>query len=166
MTAFATARPVPRWADRAAHLISLVVLPSGLWRLALAAGLSMGLSDADTAGLPGSQSIAIVALSLVSEGVALLTLGLVKPWGERFPGWMPRLAGRPVPAGPVVALAGTGAVALQLIVAFAFRRPGVPGLDFSGAGWEALFYACYAPLLLWAPLTAAVTIAYARRRLG
>jgi hypothetical protein len=166
MTALAATRPVPRWADRAAHLVSLVVLPSGLWRIALAAGASMGLSDADTAGLPGAQSIAIVALSLVCEGVALLTLGLVKPWGERFPGWIPRLGGRTIPAWPVVVIAGAGTVALQLIVAFAFRHPGVPGLDFSGAGWKALFYACYAPLLLWAPLTAAVTIAYGRRRLG
>lgn len=166
MTALATDRPVPRWADRAAHLVSLVVLPAGLWRVALAAGLSMGFSDADTAGLPGAQSLAIVALSLVSEGVALLTLGLVKPWGERFPRWVPRLAGRRIPPAPVVAVAATGAVALQLIVAFAFRNPGVPGLGFSSTAWEVLFYACYAPLLLWAPLTAAVTIAYARRRLG
>ena len=166
MTALATDRPVPRWADRAAHLVSLVVLPAGLWRVALACGLSMGFSDADTAGLPGAQSLAIVALSLVSEGVALLTLGLVKPWGERFPRWIPRLAGRPIPPRPVVAAAATGAVALQLIVAFAFRNPGVPGLDFSTTAWEVLFYACYAPLALWAPLTAAVTIAYARRRLG
>ena len=166
MNALATDRPVPRWADRAAHLVSLVVLPAGLWRIALAAGLSMGFSDTETTGLPGTQSVAIVALSLVSEGVALLTLGLVKPWGERFPRWIPRLAGRPIPAKPVVAVAGTGALALQLIVAFAFRDPGVPGFDFSGAGWKALFYVCYAPLALWAPLTAAVTIAYARRRLG
>jgi hypothetical protein len=166
MTALATDRPVPRWADRAAHLVSLVVLPAGLWRVALAAGASMGFSDTDTAGLPGAQSIAIVALSLVSEGVALLTLGLVRPWGERFPHWIPRVGGRPIPPRPVVAVAAAGAVALQVIVAFAFRNPGVPGLRFSGAGWEALFYACYAPLLLWAPLVGAVTVAYHRRRLG
>jgi hypothetical protein len=166
MTALAPTRPVPRWADRAAHLVSLVVLPSGLWRLGLAAGLSMGLGDADTAGLPGTQSLYIVALSVVSEGVALLTLGLVKPWGERVPAWIPWIGGRRIAPQPVVAVAAGGAVALQLIVAFAFRHPGVPGLHFSSPAWEALFYACYAPLLLWAPLTGAVTVAYARRRLG
>ena len=27
----------------------------------------------------------------------VLTIGLIRPWGVRFPRWMPRLAGRPVP---------------------------------------------------------------------
>jgi hypothetical protein len=28
---------------------------------------------------------------------AVLTIGLIRPWGEVFPRWMPGLAGRPVP---------------------------------------------------------------------
>jgi hypothetical protein len=152
-----TLTPVPAWATRAAHLVSLVVLPSGLWRLAVAAGLDLGMSAADTAGLPGWESLYIASLSIVTEGLALLTLGLVKPWGER-------IRGRPIPARPVVAVALTAAVALQFIWGFAFRNPGMPGITFSSTGWEVLFYACYCPLLLWAPLLAAVTLAYYRRR--
>jgi hypothetical protein len=159
-----TVRPVPAWATVAAHLVSLVVLPSGLWRLAVAAGFDLGMSAHDTAGLPGWQSISIASLSFITEGVALLTLGLVKPWGERVPRWIPALGGRRIPPRPVVAVAMSGAVALQLIWTFAFRNPDMPGMTFSSTGWEVLFYACYCPLLLWAPLLAAVTLAYSRRR--
>jgi hypothetical protein len=157
-------RPVPRWATRAAHLVALVVLPSGLWRLGIAAGFSMGLSEADTAGLPGAQSVYIASLTVVSEAAALLTLGLVKPWGERVPAWLPLVGGWRVPPGPVVAVAMTGALALQLIWTYAFRDPAVSGIAFSSTGWKVLFYASYLPLLLWAPLLAAVTFAYYRRR--
>jgi len=157
-------RPVPVWANRAAHLVSIVVLPSGLWRLGIAAGFSMGLADADNAGLPGWQSLAIASLTIVAELTALLTLGLVKPWGERVPRWMPLIGGRWIPPGPVVAVAATGALALQVIWAYAFRDPELSGLTFTSTGWELLFMAAYYPLLLWAPLVAAVTVAYYRRR--
>jgi hypothetical protein len=36
---------VPRWAYRLAHLIPLLTLPSGLWRLGLAAGSSMDMLE-------------------------------------------------------------------------------------------------------------------------
>jgi hypothetical protein len=124
----------------------------------------MGLSEADTAGLPGPQSIAIVLISLISEATALLTLGLVKPWGERVPAWVPVIGGRPIPPRPVVAVAATGALLLQLIWSFALRHPTLPGLEFTSSGWRALCMACYLPALLWAPLLAAVTYAYHRRR--
>jgi hypothetical protein len=159
-----TARSVPLWATRAAHLVSLVVLPSSLWRVATAAGLDMGLDAHETAGLPGWESLWLVALSLLTEGLALLTLGLVRPWGERVPARVPLIGGRTIPPRPVVAAASLGALLLALIWGFAFRDPTMPGLTFTSAGWEVLFYACYVPLLLWAPLLAAVTVAYHRRR--
>jgi hypothetical protein len=159
-----TARTVPLWATRAAHLVSFVVLPSGLWRVAVAAGLDMGMDVHETTGLPGWESLWLITLSLLTEGVALLTLGLVKPWGERVPDRFPLIGGRPVPARPVVVTAAFGAVLLALIWGFAFRDPSMPGLQFGQTGWEILFYACYLPLLLWAPLLAAVTFAYYQRR--
>ena len=104
-------------------------------------------------------------LSLVLEGLALLTLGLVRPWGERVPAWFPRIGGRRIPRMAVVVPAALGAIALALIWGYAFRDfPSPPDMQFSHDGWQVLLVACYAPLVLWAPLLAAVTYAYWRRR--
>ncbi|KAB1909939.1 hypothetical protein [Micromonospora sp. AMSO31t] len=154
------ARRAPGWAVRAAHLIPLLVLPSGLWRIALVAGLPIG-SPVDPG--PG-ESVYIVSLSLVSEGLALLSLGLVRPWGEVFPGWLPLVGGRRVPPPFAVTVATTGAVALTLI--WAYAAWGLPAngndLNFTPAGF-ALLLACYAPLLLWGPLLLALAWSYHRR---
>lgn len=40
--------PPPRWAVRAAHATALVTLPSGIWRLLLAAGVTAGYTELDT----------------------------------------------------------------------------------------------------------------------
>ncbi|MFI2713103.1 hypothetical protein ACH495_23565 [Micromonospora sp. NPDC018662] len=161
-------RPPPRWAVRAAHLIPLVVLPSGLWRIALVAGLPIGAVVAGVPIRPGvGESLYIVALSLVSEGLALLALGLVRPWGEVFPGWLPRVGGRRVPPPFAVTVATAGAVALTLIWGYAMWGALVNGNDLGlPAGGFALLVVCYAPLVLWGPLLLAVTWAYHRRRSG
>lgn len=148
-----TRTPPPRWAVRAAHLVSLVVLPSALWRLPLVFGFSMGaLEHGAPVEIPAGESVYILCLSLLTEAAALATLGLVRPWGERFP---PRL---------VLGLATFGVVSLASIWGFAFRNfPDIDGLEFSHDGWHLLLVACYMPLLLWAPLLAAVTYDYYRR---
>ena len=58
---FATARGAPRWALVAAHLVPLVALPSGLWRIFVAAGASLGTRDEErrstcTAGRASTSS--------------------------------------------------------------------------------------------------------------
>ena len=98
-------------------------------------------------------------LTLVSEGVALLSLGLVRPWGEMVPRWIALIGGRRLPPGGVTALATAGAAALTAIWTFAAVKfvshtiAGPPGRGFlfAGGGWEALLIACYLPLLLWGP---------------
>ncbi len=92
-----TSTPPPRWAVRAAHLCALVTLPTGLWRLLLATGHQAGYTDAgyaamDFSGWGGAGYV--IGLSLISEVVALLALGLVRPWGAR---WSP--AGFPCSVG-------------------------------------------------------------------
>ena len=153
-------RPAPAWAVRVAHLIPLVVLPAGLWRIALVAGLPIG-----TPVDPGpGESVYIVSLSLVSEGLALLALGLVRPWGEVFPGWLPLVGGRRVPPRFAVTAATAGAVALTLIWGYAAWGVPVHGNDlgFTAPGFT-LLVACYAPLLLWGPLLLTLTWSYHRR---
>ena len=75
------------------------------------------------------------------------------------------IGGRRLPPMAVVAPAAVGALMLQVIWAFAFRDfPQFDSMEFSSDGWKALMIGCYLPLLLWAPLLAAVTFAYYRRR--
>ncbi|MBO0775064.1 MAG: hypothetical protein J2P34_02020 [Actinobacteria bacterium] len=170
-------RPPPRWAVRSAHLITLLVLPSGLWRVGVALGFPMGIRiasgvDAASGLVRGWGLVVVLGLTAVSEGAGLLSLGLVRPWGEVFPRWFPLARGRRVPPVAVTAIAATGALALAAIWTFAtvsffvltvFGAPG-QGFVFTSGWWEALLIACYLPLLAWGPLLLAVTWAYYRRR--
>lgn len=160
-----TALPdVPRWAVLAAHAVPLVTLPSGLWRIALVAGLPV----ADEPVRGWGAVLYVLGLSVVSEGLALLTLGLVRGWGEVVPGWVPLLGGRRVRPLAAVVPALVGAAGLFLITGW-FTYAHFAGLGSGvtdSAVKEAILVACYAPLALWAPLLVAVTVAYYRRRGG
>lgn len=160
---------VPRWADLAAHAAPLTTLPSGLWRLAVAVGIPVGFSG-ELAELysPGWLSTYIVGVSLLAEGLALLTLGLVRPWGERVPNWVPGIGGRdiPTPAAAVPALIGAALVTTVTLAGvlmwFSPENNGDPDAPHGFAGF--VMAACYAPLLAWGPLLGAVTVAYCLRR--
>lgn len=155
--------PPPRWAVRMAHIIPLCVLPSGLWRIALVAGL---------AGYHGHlktwEGPYILSLTVISEALALLTFGLVRPWGEVLPGWIPLLGGRRIPVMAAVVPAALGAFAVSVIWTFATVNSPNLADGSAGLGGAALWavYVCYAPLLAWGPLLALVTVAYYRRRTG
>ncbi|MFD8644088.1 hypothetical protein ACFV14_27755 [Streptomyces zaomyceticus] len=156
---------VPRWAVLAAHAVPLVTLPSGLWRLALVAGLPV-TQDAGLGAMSVGLSAYVVSLSVVSELLAFLTLGLVREWGEVFPRWMPFLGGRRVNPAAATGAALAGAAGLCAIAgwgvyaSYADLGPGVPAT----AAQDALLIACYAPLLAWPVLLTAVAVAYRRRR--
>ncbi|MFF3394343.1 hypothetical protein ACFYW1_25815 [Streptomyces sp. NPDC002669] len=169
MSTHSTASPVvsaaapPRWAVRAAHLTTLVVLPSGLWRIALVLGHPAGYTEAgfvpfDT---PGAK-VWMLTLSVVSELVAFLTIGLVRPWGEVVPPWIPLIGGRAVRPLAAVVPAAVGATALTLIWAGIPLWWTHPHEDMTPAG-NLVVGILYQPLLLWGPLTAAVTVSYHRR---
>ncbi|MFE1546893.1 hypothetical protein [Streptomyces sp. NPDC058718] len=155
---------VPRWAVLAAHAVPLVTLPSGLWRLALVAGLPVTQDAELGAGFWGSAYV--VSLSVVSELLAFLTLGLVRSWGEVFPRWMPFLGGRRVNPRAATGAAFAGVAGLCAIVAWgvyasiADLGPGIP----ASPAQDALLIACYTPLLAWPVLVAAVAASYHRRR--
>ncbi|MFI1658093.1 hypothetical protein ACH4ZU_24740 [Streptomyces sp. NPDC020472] len=158
---------VPRWAVVAAHAVPLLVLPSALWRVALTFGAPVARVDDPTLGLAVYQ----LGLTALAELLAFLTLGLVRAWGEVFPRWLPFLGGRPVGARGAALAALTGACGLAALtcwfvyVAYAGIGQDSPGTHTEGTLQQGLFYACYLPLLAWAPLLAAVAIAYRRRRL-
>ncbi|UYM04515.1 hypothetical protein [Solicola gregarius] len=162
-----TGRPVPRWAVIAAHVAALTPVLSSLWRLPLMFGIAMGMDDAfmdDMMSHPlWARAAYLVGLGMLSDGLAFLTIGLVRPWGEVFPRWVPVLCGRRIPVLAVVVPAVIGGLAATMV--FTVAGPlGWPG-NFDGVdGWTVMMTACYAPLVLWGPLVLAVTFSYWRRR--
>jgi hypothetical protein len=160
-------RPAPRWARRLAHIVPLLVLPSGLWRWAVALGFPMGMvnSSGHLAVMRGWPAVYVAVISVVTEAVALTAFGLVRPPGEEFPRWLPYFGGRAVRPTGVIVAATVGSVALMLIWTVGFwhvwthGRPGPMASPF----WAAVFTTCYAPLNLWGPALLALTWAYRRR---
>ena len=163
-------RSVPPWADRLAHAIPLLALPSGLWRLAVAFGFPMGmLNDAgNLAVVRGWPAIYIAVIALLPEAVALTAFGLVRPWGEVTPGWLPFIGGRPVRPRAAIVTATLGSIALMLIWTVGFWNvwTGDQAHQMASPLWAAVFAGCYAPLNLWGPALLALTWAYHRRRAG
>ncbi len=161
------ADPPPRWARRAAVLAVLTTLPSAVWRTTMAVGVPVGADGPyvrEHYGHLGWETVYVFGLSLLLVGLASLTLGMVQPWGETVPRWMPVIGGKRVPPLAAVIPAGAGAAALTFLWVVMFSNFDaifdVYGLD--GAARIAVFL-CYAPMLLWGPLLAAVTISYAKR---
>ena len=93
---------------------------------------------------------------------SLLTLGLILPWGERFPRWAPGVGGRPVPVRLAVVPA--------LLVAVLFTVGGIAMLDLgaamegSGGSINRLTMWLVLPFWLWGPLLALATWGYAVHR--
>ncbi|MFG2295809.1 hypothetical protein [Streptomyces sp. NPDC048603] len=157
-----------RWAARGA---ALTLVPTGLWRIAIALGIPSGFKEGDllhVAHYPGRYSFHLIALSVFAELVGLLALGLVQRWGEVLPRWVPWLGGRRIPPLAAVVPAATGALLVTLISvsgAMHWDSPENMGGELAPTGparW--IMTACYAPLLLWGPLLAVATVAYWRRR--
>lgn len=163
--AVAVVPSVPRWAVRAAHLCALVALPTGVWRLLLATGHSAGYTAEGYAAMDftGGGTVYLIGLSVVSEVVALLALGLVRPWGEVLPRWVPVLGGRTLPRLAVVVPAGLGALALTVLWTPLLAWWSLPHDDLT-AGGRLVVGLLYLPLIAWGPLLAAVTVSYNRRR--
>lgn len=161
---------VPRWAEGVAHTIPFLVLPSSLWRLAVAFGFPMGqLNDAgELAVVRGWPAVYIAVISLLAEAVALTAFGLVRPWGEVAPAWLPFLGGRAVRPMVAIGAATVGSVALMLIWTVGFWDVWIGSQAHTMASpfWAAVFAICYAPLNFWGPALLALTVAYQRRRVA
>ena len=98
---------------------------------------------------------------------SVLTIGLIRPWGERFPRWMPGLAGRNVPidvaAVPGFAVAAAvSASAVPMLVALTFTSTGHGvGIDRLG---ERILIAFILPLWIWGPMLALAVWGYVADR--
>ncbi len=98
---------------------------------------------------------------LLSSGAWLgfvLTLGLVRPWGEVFPRWVPGLAGRPVPVAAAAVPGGlVAAVLCFTAVPMLFTLP-------DGTLTEAVTMALVFPCWLWGPALALALWGYVGHR--
>ncbi|WP_216209375.1 hypothetical protein [Amycolatopsis aidingensis] len=163
---------VPRWAKVAAYAAALSTVPSCLWRIALGLQVPLGFTEAELRALdiPGSGTAYVFGLSVLAQGFALLTLGLVQRWGETIPRWVPALGGRRIPPLAAIIPALLGAVAVTVMIGQWALSWGDPSADMPNVAlvqdgaYSVLMTACYAPLLLWGPLLAVVTVHYRRRR--
>ncbi|MEH6376442.1 hypothetical protein V7793_19255 [Streptomyces sp. KLMMK] len=163
-----TERPVPLWAERAVRLLPLLALPVCLWRLPIGFDYLMGM-DVEPTSLARWASVAYVGtLSLLTESAALLCRGLVRPWGEVVPRWVPRIGGRRIPPLAVVVPAGLGGLFLTwLLVDWAlcvFQVAGFAPVPYTSVWWKVLAEVVSGLFVLWGPLVLAVTYAYHRRR--
>ena len=159
--------PPPRWAVRTAHAILLIVLPSTIWRAAMALGIDVGYSEQvlrDQYSSPGWGTVYMLGLCVLAELAAFMTMGLVRQWGITAPRWIPFMGGKRVNPKAAVTAASIGAGILsllwvyQVVVAVAVES----NMGLTG-GYAAVMLACYAPLLLWGPMLFAVTWSYHRR---
>jgi len=163
-------RPAARWTEPAAALrcgrIATCIavagpVPYAMMRMTWLTPWPLGMpTDGE---LPAWLRLFGLGLGFAALGGAVLTLGLIRRWGEIWPSWVPVLRGRPVPvAVPVVA---GGLVAIVLLVS----SPGMIALGFHGVGDSELsgwLMMLLFPTLPWGLALAAAVTAYAFRRRG
>ena len=150
---------VARWGRIATLAAAAGPLPYVLMRATWLTPWPVGLPD----GADPALRLFGLALGAAALGGSVLTVGLIRPWGEVWPSWVPVLRGRPVPVRvPVVA---GGLVAVVLLAAGpGMVGAGVAGLlagDLEQASLLVLF-----PTLPWGLALGAAVAAYAWRRRG
>ncbi len=154
-----------RWTVLAAWGAFLSTVPSAVWRVLMIVGLMPGTQHLRRFELGSDATeayIYVFALSAVQLAMAFLTVGLVRPWGERF-------LGRRVPLVPVLIIATLGGLAVVWLFDITIvhqllsgQRPDNDGL-IAGVPLVVMV-ACYAPILLWGPLELLATTGYWLRR--
>lgn len=167
-----TERPVPRWATRLAYALPWLLLPSCLWRLPFAFHFEMGqIHDREMPELWLSIPY-VLTLSVLSEVIAILAIGLVRGWGEVVPRWIPFLGGKPVrPMAAVVPAVLGGLILTALFSSIPLGDDRqltaygvIENVAYVNKGWETLATICVTPIALWGPIIIVLGIAYHRRR--
>ncbi|MFI1829583.1 hypothetical protein ACH41E_24535 [Streptomyces sp. NPDC020412] len=123
----------------AAHAAALTLVPSGVWRFAIAFGWDAGFGSGflEAENFPGTGSFYLIGLSVLAEVLGLLTLGLVHRWGEVLPRWVPVIGGRRIPVLAAVVPASIGAALVTLVTfqgAFTWNGADSMGADRSPGG--------------------------------
>ncbi|GAA3234401.1 hypothetical protein ACFO1B_23935 [Dactylosporangium siamense] len=163
-TGVSDGRDPARWGRIAVWVAAGVPVVYAATRFAWALGIPLGFSSAQlrdmAAEMPGIWWGG-AALGAMGLGGSVLTLGLIRPWGERFPRWIPVLRGRRVPVAlavvpaVVVAMAVTSAGLMFGRVLYLDPDPGKLAMMGPGLLWP-----------LWGAALAVAAAAYRIRRRG
>jgi hypothetical protein len=166
---------VARWGRTAVYVGLIAPVFYAVTRYAWGLGIPLGM-NVDQFQAMNASGIWILGVFLATFGLvgAFLMFGLIKPWGEVFPHWLPGLAGRRVPMA--LALIPSALVAVLLVVGgigIALDMPSMIGY-LAAEGEPALNIAVESffqvgPALLfpvWGCALAAAALAYYYRRRG
>lgn len=151
-----------RWGKVAVWIAAGVPVLYAATRWAWALGVPFGFSSAELREMAREMpGIWWVGAAMGSMGLigSVLTVGLIRPWGETFPRWIPVLRGRRVP----VALAVVPAMAVAVLVTSAglmFAR--ALYLDPSKGNWATMGPSLLWPI--WGAALGAAAVAYRLRR--
>jgi hypothetical protein len=151
-----------RWGRWGVGFAVIAPLAYATTRLAWVVGIPLGISESLFVQVRSEMLGAAAGLASVAIGGAILTVGLVRPWGEVFPRWMPFIGGRRVP--PALAIAPASFVAVLVFAAGLgitrdALRDGLGGVD-----WLARLPGLLWPL--WGIGLGAAALAYYYRRRG
>ena len=137
-------------------------------------GVDVGFAQADLFRSNAVGTAYVLGLEAVQATAGVLCLGLIRPWGERVPRWVPRLGGREIPRILPLVVGGIGNALLYYINATLVIRFGAVWLGLTEGQtpadgmnhWQlAILVAAYVPmLLLWAPALTVGLVGYGRRR--
>ncbi|MFI6817641.1 hypothetical protein ACIBG7_34960 [Nonomuraea sp. NPDC050328] len=152
---------VGQWATVVAVAVPVVY---AVTRFGWLLGLPVGISDRFLAHIAEITPIG-AGLSLLGLFGAALTVGLVRPWGEIWPRWMPFLGGRPIPPR----LPACSALALALPISSAglmYVRKKLTGEQVGPVGAAEELGAWLPEMLwpLWGAALAVAALAYLHRR--
>lgn len=168
-----TAPPVQSWAAVAGWGCALCVLPSALWRVAMLSGINTGFAETEIFRGSIAAAAYVIGLEVLQVTGGILCLGLIQRWGEVWPFWVPKFAGRTITPELPFCLGLAANIALYVLIfgvasMFAgqwlgIRAAWVPTVGMSAAQvlWLTV---CYAPMLAWPPLLSIALLGFWRRR--
>lgn len=146
-----------RWGRWATIVAALCPMPYALLRFTWLLPDPVMFSAAELDAEPGIRLFG-VGLGLVAFGAGVVTLGLIRPWGETWPRWMPFVAGRPVPVKAAV-IPGTTAALLLGVGSISWVVTVATNAD-------GLLSELVIPFPLWGASVGLATLAYYLRRRG
>lgn len=150
-----------RWGWWATIVAALCPMPYALTRFTWLLPDPLWFSAAELDVVPGTKLFGM-GLGTVAFCCGLVTLGLIRPWGEVWPRWMPFVAGRPVPVKAAV-VPGTAAALLLGIGSTSWL---VMLATETTLAAERVLMAVLFPFPLWGAAVGLATLAYYFRRRG